>query len=165
MFEDDVHLGDDAELLLNDKSWFAGKDIIKLEKFHKKVELSFKAENVDNTDRKLHQLLGKNLGTAGYIMSNSGCNYAIKYVKKMKKIECIDIVLFNQTKYPKSIKIYQLQPAMVIQDNILNHQAVRFASTIAHDKRVSNRISLDKKIKRELTRAVSSIRMRAMTFS
>ena len=164
VFEDDVYLGDDAKSLLNDTSWFTGKDIIKLEKFHKKVELSLRGEIINSTTRKLYELIGKNLGTAGYIMSNAGCNYAINYFKEMKEIECIDVVLFNQIKHPKSIKIYQLQPAVVIQDNIFNQEDVRFSGSIVRSKKKSEHISFDKKIKREFFRALRSIRMRAIHF-
>lgn len=164
VFEDDVYLGSDAKLLLNDKSWFAGKDIIKLEKFHKKVELSLRGENINATDRKLYELLGKNLGTAGYLISNAGCVYAVGYIKAMKKIECIDIVLFNQIKYPKSIKIHQLQPAIIIQDNLLNQKDVKFASGIVRKKKTSNHVPFEQKMKREFARMVRSLRMRAITF-
>jgi len=164
VFEDDIDLGDDAKLLLNNTSWFTGKDIIKLEKFHKKAELSLRGDNIDGTNRKLHELLGKNLGAAGYIMSKLGCIYMLNYIKEMKEIECIDVALFNQITYPKSIKIYQLQPAVVIQDKLFSQGDVKFASSILRNKKKSNRISFDQKMKREFIRMVRSLRMRVIHF-
>lgn len=164
IFEDDVDLGDDAKLLLNNTSWFTGKDIIKLEKFHKKAVLSLRNESIDTTNRKLYELLGKNLGAAGYILSNSGCIYMRDYIKNLKKIECIDVILFNQIRHPKSIKVYQLQPAVIIQDKLFSQGDVKFASSIVRNKKNDSRISFDKKMKREFTRIVRSFRMRVIEF-
>lgn len=164
VFEDDIDLGDDAKLLLNDTSWFTGKDIIKLENFHKKAVLSLRGESIDTTNRKLHELLGKNLGAAGYILSNPGCIYLINYIKNMKKIECIDVVLFNQLRHPKPIKVYQLQPAVVIQDKLFSQGEVKFASSIVRKKKDSSSITFDKKMKRECVRIVRSFRMRVIEF-
>ena len=164
VFEDDIDLGEDSKLLLNDTSWFSGKDIIKLEKFHKRAELSLMGKNINATNRKLHELLGKNLGAAGYILSNLGCVYMINYIKEMKVIECIDVVLFNQITHPKSVKVYQLQPAMVIQDKLFSEGDVKFASSIVRNKKKNNRISFNAKMKREFGRAIRSLRMKNIDF-
>ena len=164
VFEDDIDLGEDSKLLLNDTSWFSGKDIIKLEKFHKRAELSLMGKNINATSRKLHELLGKNLGAAGYILSNLGCVYMINYIKEMKVIECIDVVLFNQITHPKSVKVYQLQPAMVIQDKLFSEGDVKFASSIVRNKKKNNRISFNAKMKREFGRAIRSLRMKNIDF-
>lgn len=164
IFEDDVDLGNDSKLLLNDTSWFAGKDIIKLEKFHKKAELSLRGKNINATNRKLHELLGKNLGAAGYILSKSACLYMMNYIKEMKKIECIDIVLFNQITHPKLKKVYQLQPAVVIQDKLFSEGDVKFSSSIVRNKKKNNRISFNAKMKREFDRAIRSLRMKTIEF-
>ena len=164
VFEDDIDLGDDAKLLLNNTLWFTDKHVIKLEKFHKKAELSLRSDNVDGTNRKLHELLGKNLGAAGYIMSKLGCIYMLNHIKAMKEIECIDVVLFNQITYPKSIKIYQLQPAVVIQDKLFSQGDVKFASSIVRNKKKSTRMPFEQKMKKEFIRMVRSFRMRVIHF-
>lgn len=164
VFEDDIDLGSDAELLLNDTSWFAGKDIVKLEKFHKKVELSLRGESINATGRKVHELLGKNLGAAGYILSKSGCTYMLNHIKEMEEIECIDVVLFNQITYPKLIKVYQLQPAIVIQDKLFSQGDIKFSSSIVRSKKKNNSIHFNEKIKREFFRMLRSLRMKVIDF-
>ena len=164
VFEDDIDLGNDSKLLLNDTSWLAGKDIIKLEKFHKKAELSLRGKGVNATNRKLHELLGKNLGAAGYILSNLGCVYMINYIKAMKRVECIDIVLFNQITHPKLMKVYQLQPAVVIQDKLFSEGDVKFSSSIVRNKKKRIHISFNEKMKREFSRAIRSLRIRDIDF-
>ena len=88
----------------------------------------------------------------------------MNYIKEMKKIECIDIVLFNQITHPKLKKVYQLQPAVVIQDKLFSEGDVKFSSSIVRNKKKNNRISFNAKMKREFDRAIRSLRMKTIEF-
>lgn len=167
VFEDDIYLGSEVATLFKDTQWLINIDVLKLEKFHNKVELSLSGLRVNNTDRKLYEILGKNLGTAGYILSKKGCLYMNNYIKNLEYISPIDIVMFDQIKYSKSLNIYQMQPAIVIQDSILNKDDIRFASTIDHNAekvKLENNLPFNNKFKRELDRLIRSLRMRQLGF-
>ncbi|EGK15180.1 glycosyltransferase family 25 protein [Psychrobacter sanguinis] len=169
IFEDDIHLGSDFNKLMNDSSWLKDLDIVKLEKFRPTVELSFNSIKIEGTNRKLHILKGKNLGTGGYILSLKGANYLIRYFKRLGYVEAIDAVLFNERKYPKDLPIYQLQPAVVIQDSKLNEQSVGLTSSLTgyrrqHKNRETNKPTLGYKINRELVRFRRSFDKRKSRF-
>lgn len=166
IFEDDIYLGNDFYHIVNDLSWAQGLAIIKLEKFHSKAEVSVFGQSISNTNRSLHQLLGKNLGTAGYILSQQGARYMLKYLKSLNVIDAIDAVMFNQIKFPKNIPIYQVLPAVVIQDSILNRQNINLTSSLEASRRPERKqsIALKDKFKRELDRARRSLRMRKIKF-
>lgn len=165
VFEDDIFLGKNADYLLNNNEWLKGKDILKLEKFHRKAEFSIRSMRIEGINRKIYKLLGKNLGTGGYILSNQGCRYMINYLKAIENIDPVDILMFNQVKHKKQLPVFQLQPAIVIQDSILNPNNTNLPSSIYHNEKLENKKDniLDK-IKKETIRAIRSLRVRNIYF-
>lgn len=168
IFEDDIHLGEDFEKLLNDSMWLTGLDIVKLEKFRSTVELSFSSKKIEGLKRKLYKLKGKNLGAGGYILSQKGAKYLLDYVRNL---ETADAVVFNQRKYPKVLSIYQLEPAVVIQDNkLLGGESLGLESSLESFRNKNKRqgladIKITDKLKRELVRLPRSLSKRKSHFT
>lgn len=171
IFEDDVHLGEDFGVLMADNKWLEDIDVLKLEKFRARVELSFTSRSLENSDRKVYQMLGKNLGCGGYVLSLDGAKYLISYIEKLPKLDVIDAIVFNQRKYAKSIAIHQLRPAVVIQDSVLNRNNITLASDLQQyrDKKKEcetrkKKLSTSAKIKKEAVRFIRSFRMKSLNF-
>lgn len=168
VFEDDIYLGKNVSDILKNSEWIRGKELIKLEKFHSKVELSLRKCNIEFSNRYIHEILGKNLGTAGYVISKKGCKYMKKYLVGLKEIRPIDIIMFNQIECCKKIKVFQIEPAVVIQDSILNKENISFSSYIYHENENENNrkkdVKISEKFSREISRLYRSIRMRKVNF-
>lgn len=132
IFEDDIYLGCKAKSFLKNISWIPKNvDIIKLEAFSDSVLVElFSKKNLIN-DRSLFLLKGKHLGTAGYIISNIGAKSLLKYVSELTIIKPIDDIMFDG--YIAKKMIYQMQPALCIQDFIHNKE-VNFASCLQKDR-------------------------------
>lgn len=116
IFEDDIYLGEDAALYLNDYSWINPEwDIIKIEAFAEKVFLDKSRKKLPVGERVISKLLGANLGTAGYILSNKGAEKYLNYIKNHKLIP-LDQMIFNQYIGSENAGVYQMNPALCIQE-------------------------------------------------
>lgn len=119
IFEDDVYLGKDAAELLNNSDWISTEwDIIKTEAFADQVFLGKTQSEIANGMRYIVQLIGKNLGTAGYILSFVGAQKYLEYVKKIQLIP-LDQVMFDEFVRHIFHPVYQMTPALCIQEMML----------------------------------------------
>lgn len=128
IFEDDIYLGENANLFLNESDWILPQcHIIRLEVFNPCVKMS--NDNIDVSDnRKLRLLQDVSWGTAGYILSLDGAKSILDYIKQMEKITIADNLIFGHYPFNSHIKpselrmIYQLSPALCIQgQNVANN--------------------------------------------
>lgn len=164
IFEDDVFLGKNANYYLNQKDWIdTNWNLIKLEAFAPKVFLGkiYKIFEID--ERKAYELKGKNLGTAGYILSLQGAKILINYVESLESLPALDHLMFEDVIKHNLMDIVQMQPALCIQEMILfpakNRQ--QFESKLVTERK--NRMQLQKKkgfdkIKLEVIRLVTQLK-------
>lgn len=158
IFEDDIYLGENASLFLNDSSWILDEfDIIKLEAFYPHVEVQKKmAINVlDN--RKIYPLLSKHLGGAGYILSRKVIGKLLTDIQNNDHLEPLDHYLFEELVYDPNINIVQILPAICIQDSIKNGSHDNFSSALENERRKrfirnTKKLSFNEKFKREVKR-------------
>ena len=119
IFEDDVYLGKDAAELLNSAGWINPNwDIIKTEAFADQVFLGKNQSEIANGMRHIVQLMGKNLGTAGYILSIEGAQKYLNYVQQIQLIP-LDQVMFDEFIRHTFHPVYQMTPALCIQEMML----------------------------------------------
>ena len=119
IFEDDVYLGKDAAELLNNAGWINPNwDIIKTEAFADQVFLGKTQSEIASGTRRVVQLIGKNLGTAGYILSLEGAQKYLDYVRQIQLIP-LDQVMFAEFIRHKFHPVYQMSPALCIQEMML----------------------------------------------
>lgn len=132
IFEDDIYLGSEAKPFLKDNSWIPENvEIIKLEAFSDSVQVElFSKKNLIN-DRSLFLLKGRHLGTAGYIISNRGARNLFNYISELKVVKPIDDIMFDS--YIAKKMVYQIQPALCVQDFIYNKEA-KFVSCLQSDR-------------------------------
>ena len=159
IFEDDIYLGSKAASFLKDNSWIPENvEVIKLEAFSDSVQVELFSKKALIDDRALFLLKGRHLGTAGYIISNAGARDLFKYINQLDVLKPIDDVMFDS--YIAKKMVYQMQPALCVQDFIYNKE-VKFESCLQKDRSQRhmselvvpvkiNKISL--KIKREIYR-------------
>ncbi|MDE3964466.1 glycosyltransferase family 25 protein [Glaesserella parasuis] len=166
IFEDDVILSEDAEYFLNDYSWISGS-MIKQDNFIVRFEtflmpvISEKAQNIAPINgRNICILKSKHYGTAGYIISKNAINYLLRLIKSLEAedIKPIDQIIFNQLLSDQNLFIYQLSPAICIQELQLNKEESSLYSQIEEDRakrfitKPKEKMSIFGKILKELDR-------------
>ncbi|AAZ19058.1 probable glycosyl transferase family 25, LPS biosynthesis [Psychrobacter arcticus 273-4] len=155
IFEDDVYLGEDAEALLTTTSWIKPEwHIIKIEAFSEKVFLSSNSSKIISDRRCIAQLKGRNLGTAGYILSLRGAQVYLDYISK-NKLRPLDELMFDDFIKHGAEPVYQMTPALCIQEMLLNKGNPSLPSALIKDRQ--GRMKSEKKpamfkAKREINR-------------
>ena len=119
IFEDDVYLGENAAKVLNDLSWINPLwNIIKTEAFATKVFLGKTIFPILDGQRRIVQLKGKNLGTAGYILTLKGAQIYLDYIKSRPLI-ALDQLMFDDFITKDKNDVFQMSPAICIQEMML----------------------------------------------
>jgi glycosyl transferase family 25 len=161
IFEDDIYLGEDAEYLLNSSDWIKTEwNIIKIEAFTKKVFLSPDTVSIDSNNRYITQLKGENLGTAGYILTWQGAQKYLEYLTQ-HKLRPLDELMFDDFIAYGAEPIYQMLPAICIQEMLLNKDAPSLPSALLKDRKdrmYSEKKSGLYKLKRETSRVILQVR-------
>lgn len=120
IFEDDIHLGENAKELLNIDYIPKDTHVLKLEANGK--YFSKKPTKVKN-DREIFPLSFKQSGTAGYCVTAKGAKYLLNQVQHKELKFPIDMLMFEKLLAKKDYKVMQLSPAICVQDFIFNPQA------------------------------------------
>ncbi|SNT69961.1 glycosyltransferase family 25 protein [Psychrobacter sp. LV10R520-6] len=160
IFEDDIYLGEDAEYLLNTFDWIEPEwNIIKIEAFSKKAFLSADTHEIIANKRYISELKRKNLGAAGYILSLHGAKVYLDYILNSNLLP-VDELMFNTFISEKTEPVYQMTPALCIQEMVLNKtkSGLLLPSSLEVNRR--NRMKLEKKgglmkVRKEAIRLVS----------
>lgn len=125
IFEDDICLGNNADQFLISDDWLtAHVDMLKLEKSGARVKLGKTSIPILASNRVINELLSRNVGAAGYLLSKHGASYLLDFIQQQTNLDAIDIVLFDNAKYPKNLPIYLLRPSLVVQQSALFHDGV-----------------------------------------
>lgn len=162
IFEDDVFLGKDAFSIFSTSAWIQEDwHIIKTEAFSEKILLAKEKYNIQNTDRGIKRLTGKNLGTAGYILSLKGAMAYLSYIQKISLIP-LDELMFRDFIQTKQCNVYQMSPASCIQEMMLYPEKKTVLSSDLIDERKARMKKYKKKgwqkIKLEMYRILLQIK-------
>lgn len=140
IFEDDVLLNDDIHLFLNNDEWLNNllkeNVIVKLETFFMPVELDCKEVN-KYANREISILRSIHYGTAGYIISRSASKYLLDtlYHKNKDELLAVDQIIFNQLLTNEVISIYQVNPALCLQELQANKKESQLTSQIQEERK------------------------------
>lgn len=138
IFEDDIYLGDNVVDFLTDSSWINDQwHLIKLEEFTHRIALGKQVKNFKGQiQRSIFELKSKNLGTAGYILSLHGAKSLLSYIQKLDKLIALDHLMFEHLIYENIFSVYQMKPALCIQDVTLYSckDSVKFASHLYKER-------------------------------
>lgn len=159
IFEDDIYLGEDAESLLSSTEWIKPDwNIIKIEAFAKKALLSNTRYDILSDKRQIVPLKGKNLGAAGYILSAKGAKLLLDYIAN-RKLQPIDEIIFDIFISQQSELVYQMLPALCVQEMILKERQSELSLPSSLESERRDRMRLEKKkgfskIQRETDRLI-----------
>lgn len=139
IFEDDILLSKNSFSYLKDSKWFEklnlGEHIIlKLECFPRKISISKQRYKIEN--RIVFRLEEAYVGAAGYIISKSAAKKVITIINGLAVDELIPIdeILFNKLINDDAFKIYQINPALCIQERFLNSTNSNLTSDIEKER-------------------------------
>ena len=163
VLEDDVILSPDFPGFTQSADWLpAHASIVKIESFgHRRLLLG--PEQFVYRERSLRPLLSTHLGAAGYILNREAAGILLDRTSAIG--HPVDNVLFEDLLKDKALKIYQMAPALCIQELQMPSVGVlagEFKSTIQPTDRKPS-VALHKKLLREVKRPFVSF-ANAMAF-
>lgn len=135
IFEDDVHLGNQAELFLCQYSWLPNEvGLLKVEHFAHEAALQPAIKTINN--RKIQQLESGNLGTAGYVIRQNSARKLLNLLKNksIDDIVAVDHFMFQEVIKNRQIFVHQLNPALCIQSDRLSPTTM-LKSNISNERR------------------------------
>ena len=123
IFEDDVFLGANAGVFLNEYQWIPKNcDVIKLEGFSPQIITSIWPTHHLPSHRKLYRLKHKHMGAAGYVLSLRAARELLEYARNHYPLRPVDHIIFDDYIVAESLPVLQMLPALCVQDYILNHE-------------------------------------------
>lgn len=154
IFEDDIYLGENVKKFICNNKWIRKEwDIIKIEKNSKFNYLSLIDKHTLSDNRMISKLLNPNFGTAGYMLSNKGACNLLRFIQNEVLIDHIDQIMFKKYLKKGDLPIYQMNPALCVQEYILYPDNVTFKSSLIwRNSYKDKKLSFFDKIKREIAR-------------
>ena len=173
LFEDDILLGENVEQFLAEDEWlkvrfnFQEIFVLRLETFLMPVKIEKQQGILPFQQREIDILKSKHFGTAGYVISHGAAKYLIEVFEKFssEEIKPIDEIMFNQLIDISGYQVYQLNPAICVQELQLNQensvlesglQKERKKNTISHTKKTLKQRLI--RIKENILRALNKKR-------
>ena len=165
IFEDDILLGDNAEQYLANDEWlkerfdFQEIFVLRLETFLMPVQLEKQQQILPFQKRNIDILKSKHFGTAGYIISNGAAKYLINLFEKLavEDIKAIDEIMFNELINVGVYQVYQLNPAICVQELQLNQENSLLVSDLQQERKKNTAVHTKKTLKQRLTRIKENI--------
>lgn len=132
-FEDDIYFSKSANELLSYLDWLPTDfDVIKLETMNERVMVNRGTDLA--IGHNLCRMRSRHMGTAGYIISQSGAQKLISTVQKFGIDRPVDHLIFDELIKQSASQLYQLYPALCIQDKIHNEQTLQFTSCFEEER-------------------------------
>jgi len=118
IMEDDIHMADDLGQWVSDLGWWpADADIVKLERWRgRTLKILLDQAGSTHLGRRIARMYNRHVGSAGYIITR----HAAEVLLSNRPLPMtVDNLLFNSNASPaaRKLKIYQVQPALVVQGN------------------------------------------------
>jgi glycosyl transferase, family 25 len=125
ILEDDMHFSPDAKNLLDKRDWLPKDfDIVRLETSTCKVLLKdVKDLSTNNNTRSLAKILSTSWCAGAYIISKKCAEQLLKIDPKHYRVVDGFLFCFEQSPVPKSISLYQVNPAIAIQDKYIGSES------------------------------------------
>lgn len=168
IFEDDIWLGEQANKFLTNDSWLQEffpinePFIIRLETVYEPCQIKSMPRNSYH-NHQIYKLCSPHHGTGGYIISQVAIKWLLSYLRNthLDDFTPIDVLMFEHLIPHTKINVYQLNPAICIQEAILHPQESSLGSQIEVERSKKNphisKRKLPQKIKREITRLKKQI--------
>lgn len=164
IFEDDVHLGENAKELLEIDYLPDDIHVLKLEANGKMI---LKDVTPVKCHRGLHPMTFKQSGCAGYTVTAKGAKYLLSQVMNKLLDVPIDSLVFEDFLALKDYKVVQLLPGVCVQDFVV-HPDQPFESSLQRGREVNygnrKKYSVVEKISRQLMRIKRKLFMKPVPF-
>ncbi|MGI2031626.1 glycosyltransferase family 25 protein [Rhizobium panacihumi] len=150
VLEDDIHFSAEAAAFLKSGKWIpADAEIVKIETVKKWKTVVSKTSIPLDHGHSLAKLLGQHFGMAGYILSPLSARRLIGELGSVHM--AVDQILFDPASVLfKRLQIYQMMPALCIQDQFMGSKAEALPSDITRAWEINRkRKTLKQKIIRE----------------
>ena len=165
IFEDDILLGENAEQFLANNEWlkvrfnFQEIFVLRLETFLMPVQLEHQQQILPLQESNMDILKSKHFGTAGYIISNGAARYLINLFENLAldKVKAIDEIMFNEQVNVGIYQVYQLNPAICVQELQLNQEESLLVSDLEQERKNRPKIKKNKTLKQRLVRIKENI--------
>lgn len=129
IFEDDIHFSKNTKDILNNLEWLPTNfDVIKLETIRQNVMIR-RGSKLLPTHR-LCRIRSEHLGSGGYIISYQGAKKLLNMTLQFGLDRPVDRLLFDELICKKNGKVYQVLPAICIQEIVYDSQSIRFKSSL-----------------------------------
>ena len=150
--EDDVHVRPGFAALLSEAKWPADAHTVKLDTYFQKVRLGERLSA--SGGREIARLYSRHESAAAYILSRDGATRYLELTENAK--QPADYAVFPNSPRRLGLNIYQLVPAIAIQDHLLK-DGKRFATAMTKTDggAAAGRSSLVGKLGRESARLAS----------
>ena len=143
LFEDDILLGENAEQFLAEDEWlkvrfnFQEIFVLRLETFLMPVKVEKQQQILPFQQREIDILRSKHFGTAGYVISHGAAKYLMEVFEKFssEEIKPIDEIIFNQLIDVPRYRVYQLNPAICVQELQLNQENSVLTSGLQQERK------------------------------
>ncbi|MDO5054028.1 MAG: glycosyltransferase family 25 protein [Pasteurella oralis] len=141
IFEDDILLGKNANAFLNDEKWLEDRFdltdsfILRLETFLQPAKCE-KTKITPYLEREFNSLKQVHYGTAGYIISKPAIENLITTLQQYSSsdLDAIDIMLFHKSLNDIQQNIFQLAPALCVQELQFNQNESQFKSQLEQER-------------------------------
>ncbi|HHV6816815.1 TPA: glycosyltransferase family 25 protein, partial [Haemophilus influenzae] len=130
-----------------------------LETFLQPVKLEKQTKIPPFNSRNFDILKSTHWGTAGYIISQGAAKYVIEYLKNIPsdEIVAVDELIFNKLVDVDNYIVYQLNPAICIQELQANQSKSVLTSGLEKERQKRSKIRKKKTLKQRLTRIKENI--------
>jgi putative glycosyltransferase HI_0765 len=164
IFEDDIHLGENAKALLEVDYLPDDVDVLKLEANGK---MFFQDPRPAKCGRHIYPITFRQSGCAGYTVTAKGAAYLLEQVKNKPLDVAVDSLVFEDFLNLKDYKVVQLSPGICVQDFVV-HPDKPFESSLqkGRDAVYENRtqFSISEKIQNEFMRLKRRLFMKPIPF-
>ncbi len=138
IFEDDIFLANAANQYLCNSEWLKIIDvnIIKIEAFSNNAFMSMKSIKIGEGGHHLKLLTGMHLGCAGYILSNNAASSMLGFARSYPIVIAVDHIVFENYIKLGCYPVYQMNPAICMQSDILLPKNTGFTSSLEKERRL-----------------------------
>jgi glycosyl transferase, family 25 len=152
--EDDLHIQPGFAALLREAKWPKGAHAVKLDTYFQKVRLGERSSV--SGGREIARLYTRHESAAAYILSRDGAQRYLELTESAS--QPVDYAVFPNSPRRLGLNIYQLVPAIAIQDHLLKN-GKRFVTAMAESeaRAVARRSSIVGKLGREGMRLVGQV--------
>lgn len=165
LFEDDILLGENVEQFLAEDEWlkvrfnFQEIFVLRLETFLMPVKVEKQQGILPFQQREIEILKSKHFGTAGYVISHGAAKYLMEVFEKFssEEIKPIDEIMFNQLIDISGYQVYQLNPAICVQELQLNQENSVLTSGLQQERKKNTASHTKKTLKQRLIRIKDNI--------